>query len=101
MFSILLIENKNERRKEDWNRISKMIKAGMDEAGRGSLISRVYAAVTVLPDDFMQLCESEQVIIRDSKKMTPLQRKRSRQFIEKHAMEYNVQWSDIEEIDQY
>ncbi len=101
MFSILLIENKNERCKEDWNRISKMIKAGMDEAGRGSLISRVYAAVTVLPDDFMQLCESEQVIIRDSKKMTPLQRKRSRQFIEKHAMEYNVQWSDVEEIDQY
>lgn len=78
---------------------SKMIKAGMDEAGRGSLISRVYTAITILPEDFLDLCDSQNIIIRDSKKMTKLQREKSRMFIEKYAIDYNVQWSEIEEID--
>lgn len=76
-----------------------MIRAGMDEAGRGSLISRVYTAITVLPDDFLELCKDENIIIRDSKKMTKLQREKTRSFIEQHAMDYNVQWSTEEEID--
>lgn len=76
-----------------------MIKAGIDEAGRGSLISRVYTAITILPDDFLEFCDAQNIIIRDSKKMTKLQREKSRAFIEKHAIDYNVQWSEVEEID--
>ena len=76
-----------------------MIKAGIDEAGRGSLISRVYTAITILPDNFLDICQEENIVIRDSKKMTSLQRQKSRLFIEKHAIDYNVQWSEVEEID--
>lgn len=76
-----------------------MIKAGIDEAGRGSLISRVYTAITILPDDFLEFCDAQNIVIRDSKKMTKLQREKSRAFIEKHAIDYNVQWSEVEEID--
>ena len=43
------------------------IVAGVDEAGLGSLISRVYTAITVLPDDFMKHAEMEKIVIRDSK----------------------------------
>lgn len=73
--------------------------AGMDEAGRGSLISRVYVGIVVLPEDFMELCKEHKIVIRDSKKMTKLQRQKSRIFIEKYAIEYNVQYSDHNEID--
>lgn len=73
--------------------------AGMDEAGRGSLISRVYVGICVLPDNFMELCEENKIVIRDSKKMTKLQRNKSRKFIENHCIDYNVQYSDHVEID--
>ena len=73
--------------------------AGMDEAGRGSLLSRVYTAIVVLPDNFKELCEEENVIIRDSKKMTKRQRDRSRLFIEEHAIDYNVQFAEHDTID--
>ena len=52
--------------------------AGVDEAGLGSLISRVYTAITVLPDDFMKHAEMEKIVIRDSKKMSKLQREKAR-----------------------
>ena len=73
--------------------------AGMDEAGRGSLLSRVYTAIVVLPDNFKELCKEENVIIRDSKKMTKRQRDRSRLFIEEHAIDYNVQFVEHDTID--
>merc|ERR1712227_1032930 len=75
------------------------IVAGMDEAGRGSLISRVYVAIVVLPENFEKICTEENIIIRDSKKMTVRQRNRARLFIETHAVDYNVQYSEHEEID--
>lgn len=73
--------------------------AGIDEAGRGSLISRVYTGIVVLPDNFLDLCKEENIIIRDSKKMTKRQREKSRRFIEYHAIDYNIQYSDHYEID--
>ena len=76
-----------------------MLIAGIDEAGRGSLISRVYSAIVVLPENFLELCNEEKIMIRDSKKMTKLQRKKSRRFIEKYAIDYNVQFSEHWEID--
>lgn len=76
-----------------------MLIAGMDEAGRGSLISRIYVAICVLPEDFMSLCQENNVVIRDSKKMTKRQRDRARLFIEQYAIDYNVQYKDHEYID--
>lgn len=73
--------------------------AGMDEAGRGSLISRVYVGIVVLPENFMEMCQEHGIVIRDSKKMTKLQRNKSRIFIENHSIDYNVQYSEQEEID--
>lgn len=73
--------------------------AGMDEAGRGSLISRVYVGIVILPENFMELCEENGIVIRDSKKMTKLQRNKSRKFIEQYAIDYNVQYGEGDEID--
>lgn len=53
---------------------------GIDEAGRGSLFSMIVACAVVQKDD---LCTgSKEIVIRDSKKMTALQRKRSKSFLE-------------------
>lgn len=76
-----------------------MLIAGMDEAGRGSLISRVYVAICVLPEDFISFCQENNVVIRDSKKMSKRQRDRARLFIEQYAIDYNVQHKDHEYID--
>lgn len=79
--------------------MSQKLIAGMDEAGRGSLISRVYVGIVVLPENFMEMCEEHGIVIRDSKKMTKLQRNKSRIFIENHSIDYNVQYSEQDEID--
>ena len=76
-----------------------MLIAGVDEAGRGSLISRVYTAITILPENFMKVAEEEKIIIRDSKKMSKLQRNKARKFIETNAIDYNVQFEDEKSID--
>ena len=76
-----------------------MLVAGVDEAGRGSLISRVYTAITVLPDDFMKVAKEENIVIRDSKKMSKLQRNKARLFIEMNAIDFNVQFEDETTID--
>jgi len=76
----------------------KFFNAGMDESGRGCLFGPVVAAIVILPKNFIELSKQEKVIIRDSKKMTMLQKKKSREFIEKHALDYNVQFVDHEHI---
>lgn len=76
-----------------------MLIAGMDEAGRGSLISRVYVAICVLPEDFVAICQENKVVIRDSKKMSKRQRDRARLLIEQYAIDYNVQYREHDTID--
>lgn len=76
-----------------------MLVAGIDEAGRGSLISRVYAAAVVVPEDFMEMAAEEEIVIRDSKKMTARQRERSAAWIEQNAIAYAVAYADEVEID--
>ena len=85
--SLLLTDNKN------------LQTCGIDEAGKGCLIGPVSAAAVILPSDFLENCKKEKIIIRDSKKMTPLQRDRSRKFIEKHAIDYQVFFKDEKSID--
>ena len=69
------------------------IEAGLDEAGRGPLIGRVYAAVvnwgdTPINDNVM-----------DSKKLSPKKRKEVLEWIQKNVDEWAVGSAEADEID--
>lgn len=69
---------------------------GIDEAGRGSLFSMIVACAVVQDD---RLCvQSKDIVIRDSKKMTPLQRKRTQTFLEQNSR-FGIGSCDEKEID--
>ena len=72
---------------------------GIDEAGKGCLFGPVCSAAVILPDDFTELCTINKIILRDSKKMTEKQKQESRKFIEKHALDYSVQFVPNDVID--
>lgn len=69
---------------------------GIDEAGRGSLIGRVYTAAVVLPQEFPDDTYKQ---IKDSKKLSKKKRDLMRKYIEENAIAYSVTYADIEEID--
>jgi len=73
------------------------IVAGLDEAGRGAWAGPVYAAAVVLPTDnrVSELLSG----VRDSKRMTPLQRNRWRGCIQSAAVAWTVGSATHEEID--
>ena len=73
------------------------VEAGIDEAGRGCLFGRVYIAAVIWPQ---QLTHEPPYEIKDSKKVTPKRRHILRQFIETHAIDYNVAYLEHDEIDQ-
>ena len=62
----------------------KLIEAGCDEAGRGSLAGPVFAAAVILPKDY----RNEQ--LNDSKKLSAKQRYFLRKIIEKEAICWSV-----------
>ena len=66
---------------------------GVDEAGRGPLAGPVTASAVILPDSFPVF------ILSDSKKMTPLQRKKAAKTIRNLALDYSTGWCWPEEID--
>lgn len=72
--------------------------AGLDEAGRGPWAGPVYAAAVVLPQASERLDALRDV--RDSKKLSHLQRQRLLDLIERHALAVGVGWSDACEIDE-
>lgn len=71
----------------------KYIEAGVDEAGRGSLIGPVFAAAVILPAHF------ENKNLKDSKKLSQNQRNELRQEIEEKAISYTVSQASHQEID--
>ncbi len=77
-----------------------VLEIGIDEAGRGCLIGRVYIAGVILPEDFKELCEENDIVIRDSKKMSQRQKEKSRQFIEENAIDFNVVFKEADFIDE-
>lgn len=81
MSSLFLYKNKNVR------------EAGCDEAGRGCLAGPVVAAAVILPPDF------KNDFLNDSKKLSEVQRKKLRPYIEKHALAFAVSFVFEEEID--
>ncbi len=84
-----LLERENELKNEGFNLI-----AGIDEAGRGPLAGRVYAAAVILPDG---------VIIEgldDSKKLSEKKREMLFSEITEKAVAYSIQYATEEEIDE-
>ena len=77
-----------------------VIELGIDEAGRGTLIGPVYIAGVILPNNIIELCEEEDIIIKDSKKMSKKERERSRLFIENNAIDYAIISKDNNIIDE-
>ena len=75
-----------------------LLEAGIDEAGRGCLSGRVYAAAVILPNEFP---DEYYMKIRDSKKLSKKMRNKMRLYIERHAIGYSVSYADVEEIDKY
>lgn len=71
--------------------------AGVDEAGRGPLLGRVYAAAVVFPSDIQSREDAEWM--QDSKTLTAKQKEKAVRFIHKHALFYSVSFSEVDEID--
>ncbi len=64
---------------------------GLDEAGRGPLIGRVYAGAVIWPDKYSDL-------IMDSKKLTPKKRNIALQWIYENVKYWGVGYADEKEI---
>jgi len=71
--------------------------AGIDEAGRGAWAGPVSAGVVILPAD-LQLVEKLHGV-RDSKQMTPQQRKEWAPRIQQACLDWAVGFASAEEID--
>lgn len=69
--------------------------AGCDEAGRGCLAGRVFAAAVVLP------LKWDHPWLNDSKMLREDQRYAMREYIETEALDWALGWCEPEEIDQY
>jgi ribonuclease HII len=71
---------------------------GIDEAGRGPLIGRVYAAAVIWGDiDEKEM--PDEVRVYDSKKMTRNQRKKAYKWIIENVKGYGIGYAEPEEID--
>lgn len=80
--------------------IEDKLELGIDEAGRGCLFGRVYIAGVILPNNIIELCEEEDIIIKDSKKMNKYSKEKSREFIERNAIDYTIVYKDNNYIDE-
>ena len=72
--------------------------AGMDEAGRGALAGPVCVGAVILPDDEPELAQTLDGA-RDSKQMTPRERRELAPRIKDHAREWGIGLASAEEID--
>ena len=70
---------------------SNILEIGIDEAGRGPLLGRVYAAAVIWDGD------SE--LIKDSKKLTKIKRKKAFEWLKSNNIVYGVGWAEPEEVD--
>lgn len=66
---------------------------GIDEAGRGPWVGRVYAAAVILDDDIF--IDG----LNDSKKLTEPQREHFYTEITNQALAYSIAWASVEEIE--
>ena len=76
-----------------------VIEIGIDEAGRGCFLGPVFIAGVILPNDIEELCEENDFIIKDSKKLSKKNRDRARDFIINFAIDYSIVSKDNTIID--
>ena len=69
------------------------MEVGLDEAGRGPLIGRVYAGAVIWPSD--TICD----MIKDSKKLSIIKREKSLNWIKENIVYWGVGFADENEID--
>ena len=71
------------------------LEIGIDEAGRGPLIGRVYAGAVIWGSNTTN-CD----LIMDSKKLSPKKRAKALEWIYKNVIAWGVGWAEPAEIDQ-
>ena len=72
------------------------LEAGIDEAGRGSLIGRVYVGAVIMPSEL----EGDKYLeIKDSKKLSKKKREELSEYIKEIALDYSVSYADNITID--
>jgi len=69
--------------------------AGVDEAGRGSFLGRVYAGCVIWDD------ENQHKWLKDSKKLTKSQRFEMRDYVIDNCIAWGIGYSDNEYIDKH
>lgn len=69
------------------------LEVGVDEAGRGPLFGRVYAAAVIWDPD-----KQPEVLITDSKKLNNWQLEKAYSYIKEHALAYGVSYSTESDI---
>lgn len=73
---------------------------GCDESGRGSLFGRIYAGACIVEDEEKFVMElPDEIKIRDSKRMSELQRRKSYKYITEHCKAFATAYIDNEQID--
>lgn len=72
-----------------------MVKVGVDETGRGSMVGRLYVGAALEPDE--ELAK----IVTDSKKLSEKKLQVVRQQIIKNGCPHVVEWADMDEVDEY
>lgn len=70
-----------------------IIEVGVDEAGRGPLLGRVYAGAVIWPSDLTT------PLVKDSKKLKEQEREKAYQYIIENAIAWGVGYVEPEEID--
>lgn len=80
-----------------------IIQIGIDEAGRGALAFPVFSAAVILPSEIPininDIDLKHYKMIKDSKKLSKLQREKCADCIKKYAIAYDVNFATVEEID--
>ena len=72
------------------------VEAGIDEAGRGSLIGRVYTASVIWDPSII---EPKGFELKDSKRISVNKRKKIKDYIIQNALAYAIDYAEPEEID--
>lgn len=78
------------------NHSGNQFECGIDEAGRGSFLGRLYVGAVIFPKEI----ELDTEIVKDSKKFhSRKKRAKAAEYVKTHALSYNVAWSEPHEID--
>ena len=71
---------------------------GADEAGRGPLAGRVYAAAVILPENYEEI--PELAAVNDSKKLSEKKRDALAEVIKEKALAWCVAYAEVDEIEE-